>query len=77
LPAKVSVTGIGPWGWPVTLMTQDAAPVDVETALQVCAVAPLPRVNVTGCPPRPAPVSVVRTPETVNGCPFWVVVPPL
>ena len=58
-------------------MTQETAPDDVETALQVCAVVPLPRVKVTGWPLIGVLVSVVRTPETVKGWPFWVVVPPV
>ena len=68
---------MGPWGWPVTLMTQETAPVEVVTALQVCAVVPLPSVNVTGWPLMGVLVSVVSTPETVKGWPFWVVVPPV
>ena len=58
-------------------MTQDAAPVAVVTALQVCVVVPLPKVNVTGWPLTGVLLSFVSTPETVNGCPFCPTVPPV
>ncbi len=61
-------------------MTHEAAPLDVVVALQVWADDPDPSTNVTVRPPIPVPItgsSVVRTPETVSGWPFWAMVPPV
>ena len=74
------MTGIGPCGWLVTAIEHDAAPDALVSPVQVCAVVPLPRVNVTVWPPSPEPItgsSLVSTPESVIGWPFWAVVPPV
>lgn len=61
-------------------MVHETVPVADVTPLHVCAVDPLPSVKVTVRPARPEPgtgLSVVSTPETLSGCPFWATVPPV
>jgi hypothetical protein len=55
--------------WLTLLMVQLTTPVGDAVPVQLCAVLPLPSVNVTGCPPGPLPAEVVTVPVSVIGMP--------
>ena len=79
-PAKVAVTGTDPTVWFTTATVQLAAPDTSVVAVQVCAVPPVPSVNVTVFPDSGVPadgLSVVSNPDNVTGCPFTAEVSPV
>ena len=61
-------------------MLQLAVPVESVVPEQFCADEPVPRVKVTVRPAMGVAgvgSSVVSTPETARGCPFWAVTAPV
>jgi hypothetical protein len=61
-------------------MTQLAEPEELVVPLQDCAPDPVPRVKTTGWPVRGVPADgtfVVKTPESVTGCPFMAEIAPV
>jgi hypothetical protein len=70
----VTVTGTVPATWFGFVMAQLTLPVAEAVPVQLCAVLPLPSVNVTGRPPGPLPAVVVTVADRVMDMPFTATV---